>query len=1733
MVTKIRAIPNRLTVLQKDCIDREIQRVVYPFNAVLTLVFCSKYSIHNNNISPRGSKYCIVRFLGIFFVIAVTVFRMYTTMTNMILAQRFQDPTSVFLSICLPGLNFAGYLITFIVNIVHGHNNVLFIKIIQNVNKNITFRDINSFILWNWISLGTIICIDISFYILLSLLLNYLSAINGICEIFFSIIDIDFVYTIRLQLLLTKYLKEWIDKIRSILYRIFNAFFRNLCILQLYLSFVENVSHFYTFYQEVPYTNFVLIIVIVAAMAKLVSFVMIHSQYNEKFNMMVEDVNVTCVLRMKNVNCSKLQKQFCKNVLRENETFSKMTACGLFYIDGRLPLICKVIPKAFSKPNEPANGFQKHVLGKEYQRILYPYNLFLTLFFSSKYFIRGNQISPIGNCTIFLQSLACFYIVAVSIYILTLSDIFFFIPNGNISIVRFISIFLPTTRCINFIINFILNIRNRHNNVLFIVLMQNIHENVKPIKMRRFIILNWIFVSILVLIIALAFILVSRFVQYHDNLKTVCEIIMVCFEIDFIYSIRVLVLLSKYVEHWIKNVDLMSEDRVDSDEVYCKKLFATYVKILEAFDVYKVLYRVINAFGRNLCFVEFMLQVVKIKEQNNGKLPTSSVIMGFLSLMAIVKDLVQVGFHCVYCEKFYIALEDAEEACLRLMKNGNYTKGQEELCMDVVWENRKFNKMTACGLFNVDAKLPLSLLEYFASYAIRILFPFNFFLTLFSCPKYSIRDNYITPNGNKTLIFQLFGICFVTAITIDLLGLTNLATFLPSGNAFIIKLISIFLNLTRWFNFISNAILNIKNSLDNVCLIIMIQSIYKSVKVTGVFSFTVVNWIIVTIPIFIMVSASMSVAIIFSVIPNFFHNACTYILISYEIDFLYNTRILHLLCKYIDHWIKKIDLMTNDREDDEAYCLKLFETYQNILKAYEMYKKLYEVVILIRIMIAFCRNLCFFGYALQVIKQEQHDGKLSLPTLIMGALSMLGIVKDFVEVGFYCIICEKFYIALEEAEGACIRRIMNVNYTKVLLDNCIRQDIYKIFFPINCLLFLLCSPKYSIRDGFITPNGKKLTILSFLSVCYVLVISIYYRYCDEMNDRLLLKNRNSIVTAITYFYSIYYCFGVIMVFILNIVHSQNNILFIIMFNAIDSNICHSMSARMIICNWVAVISVFGINFFIYFVNIISVTHYDGLRLSIFFSNLLFSTSDVNLLYAIQALCLLENYLKEWTKKVLVSKNECDVDKLSKIYLIILEAYNLYKSIFQVLLFRTPLLGCATVLWMAKDLLLVITHCIQCEKFYSAIEEAETACIQLMKNNNSSQNQVLLCKKVLQANRTFTKMTACGLFCVDAKLPLCLLALLTGYQTVVSTYITNELQEHRINQDFKKIFYPLHLILVITSASRYKIRSDLVTPISKKFIVIQFIFVFGVQIASSLHELIFISNNINFTSDLLYWILIWIGCCLSFVEEFFYRHDNYLLILSFQEIHKAFDYNKRFNSYLTRNWIFVLAVYFFNVLMTFVIYTNPEKFDLLKWISDLVCIKFDVVFIVAYRVLALLTLYVDEWIKCVRRLDNGNNNEPIEFHCEKLLKTYDNIIKSYDMFKKVFQISVLFYTMDSFGRTVLYTKIILNINEYDVDDMVLFSSILSFIWFAKNFIMLTIYNVQCEQFYMKVEEAQSASIQFDDRLNSESEKFFRRRILQRNCTFTKMTACGLFYVDAMLPIRFLLLTTNHVINLLTE
>ncbi|KAF9800119.1 hypothetical protein SFRURICE_016996 [Spodoptera frugiperda] len=384
MSTQSRIIPitKKIKVVSKNRIEyNDIQKFVYPFNAVLTLVFCSKYSICKDNITPRGIKYCIYIFLGIFSAITVTSIRMSLMIAYYYKTNETQDPLIIFLTIYLPGLNLASFITACITNITNGKRNVLLIKMIQNINADVAFGEIRSFIIWSWVSLMMVICVETAVYISGSSYLGFISILGGYSEIIFSMIDVDFVYTIRLQLLLTKYLEKWILKVQfatfegvnedsyfkkifetytnilkaydlfntvskslvslikkiiiktiRIMFRVINAFCRNLGDFQLMLCFVTKWNN------VVFRTNFMAVVVVILAIAKMTLIIMVHSRYSEKFNMTVEDASLACIVRMKNPYCSKVEKQFCKNILRENATFSKMTACGLFYIDGRLPL---------------------------------------------------------------------------------------------------------------------------------------------------------------------------------------------------------------------------------------------------------------------------------------------------------------------------------------------------------------------------------------------------------------------------------------------------------------------------------------------------------------------------------------------------------------------------------------------------------------------------------------------------------------------------------------------------------------------------------------------------------------------------------------------------------------------------------------------------------------------------------------------------------------------------------------------------------------------------------------------------------------------------------------------------------------------------------------------------------------------------------------------------------------------------------------------------------------------------------------------------------------------------------------------------------------------------------------------------------------------------------------------------------------------------------------------------
>ncbi|PZC77112.1 hypothetical protein B5X24_HaOG203729 [Helicoverpa armigera] len=79
---------------------------------------------------------------------------------------------------------------------------------------------------------------------------------------------------------------------------------------------------------------------------------------------------------------------------------------------------------------------------------------------------------------------------------------------------------------------------------------------------------------------------------------------------------------------------------------------------------------------------------------------------------------------------------------------------------------------------------------------------------------------------------------------------------------------------------------------------------------------------------------------------------------------------------------------------------------------------------------------------------------------------------------------------------------------------------------------------------------------------------------------------------------------------------------------------------------------------------------------------------------------------------------------------------------------------------------ILMYVICCEKFYKAVEEAKFTCTQLLCNTHCTNAQKQLYLKILESNTTFNKMSACGVFSVDAALPLCLIEIVANYTFVL-------------------------------------------------------------------------------------------------------------------------------------------------------------------------------------------------------------------------------------------------------------------------------------------------------------------------------------------------------------------------------
>lgn len=230
----------------------------------------------------------------------------------------------------------------------------------------------------------------------------------------------------------------------------------------------------------------------------------------------------------------------------------------------------------------------------------------------------------------------------------------------------------------------------------------------------------------------------------------------------------------------------------------------------------------------------------------------------------------------------------------------------------------------------------------------RSLLPFNLTLKMLLSSKYNLRNNHIYPNGKK---YHIFAFCF----TLFLSALHIYRTFIvdviqqnmtrSEGDLF--SCISVLYGTTVLFGYTMMCALDFTHNDNNILLIMKIQSIYKSIDFsTDMRCYIFWNWI----SIIIIICANVIITAIY------YENIKTYDIgtildivsdikwIELDINFTIVIRLIVLLTAYLETWIKNVRIMNCEYANDEQY-IELFWIYQNIFEAYNLYKKIFHVLV--------------------------------------------------------------------------------------------------------------------------------------------------------------------------------------------------------------------------------------------------------------------------------------------------------------------------------------------------------------------------------------------------------------------------------------------------------------------------------------------------------------------------------------------------------------------------------------------------------------------------------------------------------------------------------------------------------------------------------------------------------------------------------------------------------------------
>ncbi|XP_047035615.1 uncharacterized protein LOC124641558 [Helicoverpa zea] len=129
--------------------------------------------------------------------------------------------------------------------------------------------------------------------------------------------------------------------------------------------------------------------------------------------------------------------------------------------------------------------------------------------------------------------------------------------------------------------------------------------------------------------------------------------------------------------------------------------------------------------------------------------------------------------------------------------------------------------------------------------------------------------------------------------------------------------------------------------------------------------------------------------------------------------------------------------------------------------------------------------------------------------------------------------------------------------------------------------------------------------------------------------------------------------------------------------------------------------------------------------------------------------------------------------------------------------------------------------------------------------------------------------------------------------------------------------------------------------------------------------------------------------------------------------------------------------------------------------------------------------------------------------------------------------MLFYVVEIFVNSLLYFQQTFSVLKALKNLDAIAPAILSIgSWAVKTLIWQTLLTRQCEKFYISMENVRDSCLNvLKSNCSDEKKKLCKNVLRLHRASFSKIRACGLFYVDAALQLALMGLLTNYTIILL--